>query len=487
MAIHKIIKLAVVVCLIMTGTSEAQNRPNIILIMADDMGGRDLPIYGNKFNEAQHIDKLASQGMLFSNATAAPVCSPTRASIQSGQYPARNGIFDFIPGHWRPYEEVTVPHHQTQNLSEGIFTIGEALQSAGYKTGYFGKWHLGSKKKEHLPNSRGYNTAHTYVGGGFYNSKFLPEYKSPQKKRLSELLTDMSVNFIKENKNEPFFLMLSHFDVHVNLDADRGLINKYLKKDKVPDYACNAVYAAMVEHVDSSVGTIMDAVDVLGLADNTVFIYFSDNGGVDDRFDAVSLLGGQSQDVYPEGHPLRYIATTNAPLRGGKGTVYEGGVRVPLIVRWPEKIKPGSVTDALMSSVDFYPTFLELAHAKKPKNQVLDGHSLLPVFTKNQYDPEREIFTHYPVYHHEQPMSALRKGDWKLVENLVSEEVELYNLKYDINEMTDLQFSFPKKAEEMKGLLKKWQKETKAQMPVPNPEFDSERRYEWGENPYRFQ
>jgi uncharacterized sulfatase len=483
MKTDKIRNLIVLACLLMALSCTAQNRPNIVLIMADDMGGRDLPTYGNKFNEAPNIDKLASQGMLFTNAYAAPVCSPTRASIQSGQYPARVGIFDFIAGHWRPYEEVTVPHHEVQHLPDDIFTIGEAMQSAGYKTGYFGKWHLGMKKN-HLPNARGYDTAHTYAGGGFYNSNFLPEYPG-QKKRLSRMLTDMSVDFIRNNKNEPFFLMLSHYDVHVNLDADRDIIDKYLKKEKDPDYACNAVYAAMIEHVDNSVGTIMDLVDELGLADNTLFIYFSDNGGVDDKYSANPLLAGKSMDVYPEGHPLRYIATTNAPFRAGKGTLYEGGVRVPFIVRWPGKIQAGFKTDALMSSVDFYPTLLELAEAKSPENQVLDGHSLLPVFTNNQYDPQREIFTHYPVYHHEQPMSALRKGDWKIVENLVSGEFELYNLKYDVNEMTDLRYSFPEKSEEMKGLLEKWQKETKAQMPVPNPDFDPDRRHEWGKNPYR--
>ena len=202
-----------------------------------------------------------------------------------------------------------------------------------------------------------------------------------------------------------------------------------MKKKKVLDYACNAVYAAMIEHVDKSVGDIMDAVDELGLADNTVFIFYSDNGGVDKRFDNIPLLGGASKAVYPEGHPLRYMATSNVPLRAGKGTLYEGGVRVPLIVKWPGKIKPASKTEAIVACVDFYPTFLELAQGTKPQNQVLDGFSMYPVWTENSFDPEREVFTHYPVYHHEQPMSAVRKGDWKIVENLVSGEFELFNLK----------------------------------------------------------
>jgi arylsulfatase A len=206
---------------------------------------------------------------------------------------------------------------------------------------------------------------------------------------------------------------------------------------------------------------------------------------VDNRFDNVPLLGGESINVYPEGHPLQYIATTNAPLRAGKGTLYEGGVRVPLIVRWPGKVKPASTSDAIVSSVDFYPTFLELAGGKRPKKQVLDGFSMVPALKENRYDPEREVFSHYPVYHHEQPMSAVRKGDWKIVENLVSGEFDLYNLIYDVNEMTDLKFSYPDKLEEMKTVLKKWQQETDAAMPVPNPEFDPAKRYEWGKHPDR--
>ncbi len=465
-------------------SSLAQNLPNVVLIMADDLGGRDLPVYGNKFNEAPNIDKLATQGMLFTQAHAAPVCSPTRASIQSGQYPARVGIFDFIPGHWRPYEEVTVPQHEVQHLPEEITTIGDVMQAAGYTTGYFGKWHLGNAPK-YLPSARGYDNVHMYAGGGFYQPKFVPEYKASENKRLSDMLTDMGIKFIADNKEEPFFLFISHYDVHVQLDADRDLIDKYLNKKKDPDYTCNAVYAAMIEHVDRSVGAMMNAVEEMGLADNTVFIFYSDNGGVDNRFDNIPLLGGESKDVYPEGHPLQYIATSNAPFRAGKGTLYEGGIRVPMIVRWPGKIKPESHSEAIVSSVDFYPTFLELSKGKKPKNQVLDGFSMLPALTENEFDPERAVFTHYPVYHHEQPMSALRKGDWKIVENLVTTEFDLFNLKHDVNEMTDLKFSYPGKLEEMKAHLKQWQDNTKAQMPIANPEFDQNRRYEWGKHPGR--
>jgi uncharacterized sulfatase len=295
----------------------------------------------------------------------------------------------------------------------------------------------------------------------------------------------MGVNFLKENKDEPFFMTISHFDVHVQLDADRDIIDKYLKKEKAPDYPCNAVYAAMMEHIDRSVGEILSTVKELGLEENTVFIFFSDNGGVDNRFDNIPLLGGESENVYPDGHPLQYIATSNVPLRAGKGTLYEGGIRVPLIVRWPGKIEPASVSDAVVSCVDFYPTFVELGKPKNYGNQVIDGVSMLPALSENKFDTNREIFTHYPVYHHEVPMSALRKGDWKIVQNLVSGEFELYNLKYDINEMTDLKFSYPEKFAEMKAGLETWQTNTKAQMPVPNPDFDPSKRYEWGVNPWR--
>lgn len=483
---NKILSIVFLICAGIATGCLADNRPNIVLIMADDLGGRDLAVYGNKFNETPNIDTLAGQGMVFNNAYAAPVCSATRASIQAGQYPARVGIFDFIPGHWRPFEEVTVPHHKVQHLPADIVTIGDTMQAAGYKTGYFGKWHL-DEGGTHLPNARGYHDAYTYTAGlnGFYKPTFAPAYEGGTDRRVSRVLTDMGIDFIKENKDQPFFLFLSHFDVHVQLEADRDLIDKYLSKEKDPDYPGNAVYAAMIEHVDDSVGAVMQTVEELGLADTTIFIFYSDNGGVDNRFDNVVLLGNNSKDVYPEGHPLQYIATSNAPLRAGKGTLYEGGIRVPLIVRWPGEVSAGTTSEAIVSSVDFYPTLMEVAKAKAPGKQVLDGVSMLPALTTNTHDPEREVFTHYPVYHHEQPMSALRKGDWKIVENLITGEVALYNLKYDVNEMTDLKYSHEEKVRQMKKLLAGWQARTGAENPVPNPDFDASKRYQWGTNPHK--
>lgn len=457
-------------------------RPNIVFILADDLGRADLPVYGNTFNEAPNIDKLASEGMMFTSAYAAcPVCSPTRASIQSGQYPARVGIIDFIPGHWRPFEEVIVPKNRTQYLPSEIITIGEALKSAGYATGYFGKWHLGDKT-EHHPLNQGYDVAN--VGQGYYNVKFNPPREVGSEKRLSELLTDFGEEFIDSNRENPFFLFVAHYDVHVQLDADRDLIDKYLKKQRMDNYPGNAVYAAMIEHLDRSVGRLLRKIKETGLEDRTIVIFYSDNGGLIGRFDRIPLLANDKLDIY-EDSPLKYIASSNAPFRAEKGTVYEGGIREPLIIRWPGKIKAGSISDAIVSSVDFYPTFLELAGAANPEDQILDGKSLMPELLENRYDPERAIFWHYPVYHHDVPAGAVRKGEWKLIENLVSGEVALYNLSADVGEQMDLSELFPEKTTELSSLLKNWQREVNAEFPVANPAFDENKRKEWGVHPDR--
>ncbi len=459
------------------------SQPNIVFILADDMGWADLPCYGNTFNEAPNIDKLANAGMRFTNAYAAcPVCSPTRASIQSGQYPARVGVIDFITGHWRPFEEVIVPKNRTQFLPTEIVTLAESAKKAGYTTGYFGKWHLGFTK-ETSPENQGYDKVHVYSGGGYYHPKFSPEPEKEYKGRLSEILTQMSTEFIEENKEKPFFLFLAHYDVHVQLDADKDLIDKYLKKEHKDNYPGNAVYAAMVEHVDNSVGKVLSKLKELNLEENTIVIFFSDNGGLIGRFDKIPLLDKGSLPVY-ENSPLKYIATSNAPLRAEKGTVYEGGIREPLIVKWPGKIKGGTISEAIVSSVDFYPTLLEITGVEKP-DQVLDGKSIIPELLKNSYNSERAIYWHYPVYHHAQPMGAIRKGEWKLVQNFVNGKFSLYNLKADISEAMDLSGVYPEKTEELKQLLKNWQKDVKAEFPVPNPDFDEARRFEWGVHPDR--
>ena len=475
---------AILVAFINAGasTDSPKNLPNIVFILADDLGGMDLPAYGNSFNEAPNISKLAEDGLLFTNAYAAcPVCSPTRASIQSGQYPARVGIIDFITGHWRPYEEVIVPRNRTQFLPDKIVTIGEIMKQAGYKTGYFGKWHLGNKF-EHHPLSQGYDEAN--VGQGYYNVKFIPEREKGSVKRLSELLTDFGEEFIEKNRDNPFFLFIAHYDVHVQLDADKELIKKYLNKERKDRYPGNAVYAAMIEHLDRSVGRINAKLRSSGLERKTMVIFFSDNGGLIARYDRIPLLAPRNLDIY-EDNPLKYIATSNAPLRAEKGTVYEGGIRVPLIIKWPGVVEPGKISDRVVTSVDFYPTFLEITKAAKPKGQILDGISLVPELTGNNIATERPVFWHYPVYHHAEPAGAIRMGDWKLIENLVKGNYELYNLKADISEAMDLSLLYPDKTEEMKTILKKWQADVNAEFPVSNPDFNEEKRYIWGKHPDR--
>jgi arylsulfatase A len=460
------------------------SRPNIIFILADDMGWADLPVYGNRFNEAPNLTRLASEGIRFTDAYAAcPVCSPTRASIMSGQYPARVGITDFITGHWRPYEEVIVPSNRTQYLPEEIITLGELMKDAGYATGYFGKWHLGWEER-YQPGNQGFETANVYKGGGYfsYAGKMTSPIQVENGTPLSEALTDLSLDFIRDHKEAPFFLFLAHYDVHVQLDADSVLIQKYLNKERVEGYPCNAVYAAMVEEVDHSVGRILGELKALGLEGNTLVVFFSDNGGLVSRFDKIPLLADSKQYLY-EGDTLLFVASSNAPLRAEKGTLYEGGIREPFIARWPGKIQAGQINRALISSVDFLPTFVDLAGSELPDEQIFDGMSLVNLLEGSAPDPERAIFWHYPVYHHDEPASAIRKGKWKLVHNLVNDHRTLYNLENDIGENTDLSEAEPKITEEFYQLLQEWRKDCKAEYPVPNPEFIPGRRYEWGQHP----
>ena len=305
------------------------------------------------------------------------------------------------------------------------------MKDAGYATGYFGKWHLGHTPVNY-PHQQGYDESVVYLKGGFYDypDKCYPPIEVDPGTVLSTALTDLSIEFIRKNRDHPFFLFLAHYDVHIFLDADSLLIDKYLQKPKIEDYPCNAVYAAMIEHLDKSVGRIMDELEEQGLSENTIVVFFSDNGGLINRFDGRPILADSKLPVY-EGDTLQYVVSSNAPLRSEKGTVYEGGIRDPLIVKWPGKIDPGSISDALVSSVDFYPTLVEMTGGERDDSLVIDGKSIVSELTENRYDPDRALFWHYPVYHHSVPASAVRKGDWKLIQFLDDGHLELYNLAAD--------------------------------------------------------
>jgi len=427
--------------------------PNIVFILVDDMGWPDLGCYGNTFHETPNVDRLARQGMRFTDAYAAcPVCSPTRASILSGQYPAHVGVTDFITGHWRPYEKLRVPKNRTQYLPLEITTLAEALKPAGYTSAMIGKWHLGGR--DHSPQKQGFDFAQQ--GGTNQTDKRVTTY------------TNKALEFIEANKDKPFFLYLSHNTVHIPLEAPKALVDKYRRKPKPATGVNNPTYAAMVEHLDWSTGQVLAKLETLGLSDETIVVFFSDNGGL--------------RQIYTGNGP---IVSTNTPLRDEKGTLYEGGIREPLIVRWPGKVEPGSTCHTPVTSVDFYPTFLEIAGAAKPAEQPLDGQSLIPLLEQRGRFEPRAIYWHYPHYHHSVPAGAIRQGDWKLIEFFDDNHVELYNLTDDLGEKTDLAPSNPAKATELRDKLALWRRSINAAMPEMNPDFDLARRNEWGKHPDR--
>ena len=406
--------------------------------------------YGSTYYQTPHVDRLATQGMRFTDAYAAcPVCSPTRASLMTGKYPATVNLTDFIAGHWRPYAKLVVPKFNLQlPLSE--VTIAEALKAAGYRTACFGKWHLGGR--DFGPGKSGFDE---FGGAPNRNDKAV------------EGLTDRALDFIARHRDKPFFLFLSHHTVHIPIQASKERVEKYrarLKPGQEFPQQANPAYAAMVEEMDIQVGRVVAKLDELGLADDTVLIFFSDNGGLHKIFTG---RGGWT--------------TSNAPLRDEKGSLYEGGIRVPLIVRWPGKVKAGSECSVPVTSVDFYPTLLEMAGATGDPTHKADGASIVPVLTGKAALERDAIYWHYPHYHHTAPCGAVRAGDWKLIEYFEDGKVELYNLKADLGEKTDLAAKMPGKAAELQKKLAAWRKAVGARMPTPNPNHDPARANEWGQ------
>lgn len=448
---------------LMAAEKDLPQRPNIVLIIADDLGYTDLGCYGSRFYETPCIDRLAAEGVRFTQGyTAGPNCQPTRAAIFSGQYGPRTGVYTV--GSIDRFNWQSRPLRPVDNVTElplQCRTLGQIMKEAGYRTGYFGKWHLGDKDPYH-PRNRGFDEAIVSAGQHF---EFVtrPPLQYPPGTYLADFLTDRSVEFIRRHADSgPFFLVLAHFVVHSPYDAKPDLIARF--KDKAPAGGhYDPTYAAMIASLDESVGRVLETTDSLGLAEKTLVIFTSDNGGV----------GGYGR----EGIAGRDV-TDNAPLRGGKGMLYEGGIRVPYIFRWKGVIPAGTVCDQPIHSVDFFPTFLALTRLPPPPGYPLDGVNILPLLVSpNRSDwPERPLFWHFPGYlgspkntWRTTPVSVIRKGPWKLMEFFEDGRVELYNLAADIGEGKNLAAELPSKVAELHAELKAWRKQIGAPMPTPNP------------------
>jgi arylsulfatase A len=446
-------------------------RPNIVLIMADDLGWSDLGCYGNDFVETPAIDRLARSGMRFTNFYAAgAVCSPTRCAVQSGQNQARIGITAHIPGHWRPFERVQTPL-TTMALPLDTVTVAETLKSVGYRTGYVGKWHLGNSP-QHQPANQGYDFS-AVVSGPFLPGRFRVTHGDQRlKPRPDQFRTDfeaqLAEGFIDRQQDAPYFLMVSPYAVHIPLASRWDLVEKYRRKAaatgrKLP----HPVYAAMIEELDGLVDRVVAAIERRGETDRTMIIFTSDNGGLFRRY-----------DYQPEADDE---VTSNAPLRGEKGQLYEGGIRVPLIVRYPPLVPTGTTSNAVAISYDFHPTIAAITAATLPANQTIDGVSLLPVLQQPAAALNRvAVHFHFPHYHHHRPASAIREANWKLIEYLDNtDEVELYDLATDLGEQNNLAPEKPGRVADLRQKLATWRNQVGARLPIINPFFDPARMADW--------
>ncbi len=457
---------------------EAVRRPNFVFFLVDDLGWTDLGAFGSSFYETPNCDRLAAEGMRFTNAYAAcPVCSPTRASILAGKYPARMGATDWfgapqpeaVSGHWTK-DKPLLPAPYAEKLALEELTLAEALKEGGYRTFFAGKWHLGGPG--FYPEDQGFEINKGGYERGSPPGGYFSPYKNPKLEdgppgeHLPDRLASETVRFIEAHRETPFLAYLAFYSVHTPLQARKDLEAKYAKKAQSIDPNLprwgkegdrevrlvqeHAVYGGMVEAMDLAVGKVLDALDRLELADNTIVIFMSDNGGLSTS----------------EGHP-----TSNLPLRAGKGWLYEGGIREPMMIKWPGVAKPGTVCDVPVISTDFYPTMLEMAGLPWRNEQHVDGVSLVPLLMQRGALRERALYWHYPHYGNQggSPSAAIRQGGWKLIEFFEDGRLELYNLSDDLGETRNLAGSMPDEARELAGKLHAWQKEVGARFPTPNP------------------
>ena len=461
-------------CLCLTASAVAAERPNFVFFLVDDLGRMDIGAYNPEtFYETPHVDRLAAEGMMFTQGYAAcPVCSPTRYSIMTGKYPARAGLTDWLVGK-REGRFAPAPLNDRMPLEE--VTLGEALHAAGYRTAFLGKWHLGPTE-EFWPERQGFDFN---IGGndrGSPRSYFSPYNNprltdGPEGEHLPERLASEACSLIEQLRDDPFLIYFSFYSVHTPLQGREDLVDKYREKKsllpplaefaeeeqvwptdeprKVRTVQSHAVYAAMVESMDTAVGQVLAKLDESGLAENTVVCFMSDNGGLSTS----------------EGAP-----TSNLPFRGGKGWLYEGGIREPFLVKWPGVTEPGSTCDAPAGSIDFLPTLLEIGGASEHAGEVIDGRSLVPLLKSpdagaSQDWDERPLFWHYPHYSNQGgfPGGAIRLGDWKLIERYEDGRVHLFNIAADPVEQHDVAGEHPQIVDSLRIRLHDWYQDVSAQ------------------------
>lgn len=419
-----------------------QTPPNIVIILADDLGWSELGCYANRndkprFNETPNLDRLAAGGMRFTQAYAtAPVCTPTRIALMTGQHPARVGITDYLDAKDEKF------------LSPNYVTLNEQLTKAGYHSGLIGKWHLTGDytKKKGEPAKHGWDevicseTGYIANGDYFHPYFFMPDVQPrTEGEYLTDRLNQEAVDFIKRNQKIPFFLYLSHYAVHTRLAGKPDDVAKYRQKAGAGTKQNSPELAAMLERVDAGIGQIVATLAELGLKENTLILFTSDNGGESN-------------------------VTSNAPLRGGKSELYEGGIREPFIAYWPGVIKPGMVSTQVINTLDIYPTLLELASVKPAVDQVLDGISIAPVLKGDHKPITRTLYWHYPLpkphFLGGRSAGAIRSGDYKLIDYFDNGQVQLFNLADDLGEQNDLSEKLPVKRTELLNQLRHWREKT---------------------------
>jgi len=451
---------AVVALVFEAGPVEARP-PNVILVLTDDLGWRDLGITGNRFIETPHLDRLARRGVHFTRAYAnAPNCSPTRACLMSGQYPPRHGVYTVVDPNQKPGGawQRLIPARNAPELSSQSVTLAEALRNGGYQTGFFGMWNIGRGRSGPVsPGGQGFGKSVFPDTLGFAKDA----YQNARGEFLSDRLTDEVLAFIEKNRESPFFVYFADHAVHAPFQPRADLLQKYTtKREQTGERGQTAEYAATVEAVDQNIGRLVEKLGQLGLTEETLVVFTSDNGGT---------------------------GSSSAPLRGNKGQLYEGGIRVPLLMAGAGVQSPGREVAESVLSIDLYPTLLELAGLPPPEGQPLDGRSLTPLLAGGTEWPSRDLFWHFPCYAGRgAPSGVIQAGRYKLLEFFESpDRPELYDLEADPGEQRNLAGQDPRRTEELRARLQAWREQTGALMPTKNPDFDPSARRQRGENPGR--